>query len=472
MDALLMSNNLFINSLSGAAARRVIDRKAVQALVVFAMLLALALPCLAQDTGGAGKDQGILPVPDYSGDFWSRSYLTGDWGGVRSDWAKKGIQANVQFVQTLQSVVDGGLDTETKYGGTLDYNINLDLDRMDLLPGALVTFRGESRYGKTVNGITGQGLPANLDGYVPLTRELDEDIAITITNLYYTQYLSDKFALMIGKFDLLQGDYNEFAGGGGRGVDQFMNYNLVTNAPGAYPAGYSALGGGFIVMPTEQITINNYMFTTKDSSTNTGFNTFNDGWTWNTEAYFRYKLDKLPGGLMGGIMYSFDGDFTRLNGMYVRLPGGSLDVPTEDETWSVYFNGWQYLWVEDADAGPVDVSNGKLEHQGIGVFARVAFADEDTNPAKFFASAGVSGRGVIPGRDDDIFGLGYFYTDIEETRLGDVLGIDNHSQGFEVFYNLAIANSTFLSADIQWLDSPFSDIDNTMVVGTRLKIMF
>jgi porin len=468
----MMSNNRFTNPLGLAAVMQAGRRRTVEALVVFVMLFALALPGLAQDQGGTAKSKGILPVPDYSGDLRSRSYLTGDWGGVRSEWADKGFQADIQFVQIVQSVVDGGLDTSTQYGGTLDYNINLDLDRMGLIPGGLVTFRAESRYGKSINGITGQLLPANTDALVPLTDELDQDIAITVTNLNYTQFLSEKVALLAGKLDTLQGDYNEFAGGGGRGVDQFMNYNLITNSPGAYPVGYSVLGGGIFLMPNENITIGNYLFTTTDSSTTSGFDTFDDGWTWNMEAYYKYKLANKPGGVMGAVMYSFDNDYDRLNGKLSYTPGDGLETTTKNDTWSFYFNGWQYLYVEDPDAGPVDVTNGELEHQGVGVFWRIAFADKDTNPAKFFASGGVSGRGVIPGRDDDTFGLGYFYTDIEETRLGDIFELQDHSQGFEAFYNLAITKAMFLSADFQLLDPIQQDLDTAVVLGARLKMMF
>ena len=35
---------------------------------------------LAANTSSAAAD-GILPTPDYSGDFFSRSTMTGDWGG-------------------------------------------------------------------------------------------------------------------------------------------------------------------------------------------------------------------------------------------------------------------------------------------------------------------------------------------------------------------------------------------------------
>jgi hypothetical protein len=49
-------------------------------------LAALAAPAFAQE---ADKPQGLLPVPDYSGGFLTRSYLTGDWGGGETRWQTK-----------------------------------------------------------------------------------------------------------------------------------------------------------------------------------------------------------------------------------------------------------------------------------------------------------------------------------------------------------------------------------------------
>ena len=98
------------------------------------------------------KSSGILPLPDYSGDFSKRSYLLGDLGGKRTEWANKGFTFDVGYNQYFQSVTNGGIDTDSEYGGTIDYNINLDFDRMGLIPGGLLQMRAVSRYGDSVNG--------------------------------------------------------------------------------------------------------------------------------------------------------------------------------------------------------------------------------------------------------------------------------------------------------------------------------
>ena len=85
-------------------------------LVMNAMLL--TVPSVKADDAQA-KSSGILPLPDYSGDFAKRSYLLGDFGGKRTKWAKKGFTFNIDYNQYYQAVTDGGIDRDSEYGGTL-----------------------------------------------------------------------------------------------------------------------------------------------------------------------------------------------------------------------------------------------------------------------------------------------------------------------------------------------------------------
>jgi len=105
------------------------------------------------------------------------------------------------------------------------------------------------------------------------------------------------------------------------------------------------------------------------------------------------------------------------------------------------------------------------------LFSRVAFADEDTNPWKFNASVGIGGRGLLPQRDDDVFGAGYYYSDLDPDRFT-VIEPDDSEQGVEVFYNLAITPATRLSFDFQWLDTPIPGLDDAYLFAARLQTSF
>ncbi len=82
----------------------------------------------------AGAEEPFSASP-YSGDFWHRSTLTGNWGGVRNDLAAKGVTFDASLTQVTQGIVAGGKDDLWKYGGRGNLTTNVDTQRMGLWPG-------------------------------------------------------------------------------------------------------------------------------------------------------------------------------------------------------------------------------------------------------------------------------------------------------------------------------------------------
>lgn len=453
---------------------------------VFALCtLVPALPLFAQDsgsspTGGSAAaesavasatpaPQGLLPIPDYSGDLWKRPALTGDWWGTRTDLARKGVQVDVDWNQYVQGIASGGRDNETRYGGNFDYLMMFDLAQMGVTSG-LIKFRAESRYGESVNALAGPVLPVNTDAFFPLTDEIDGEVPFTITTLMYTHFFSPKFAAFVGKIDTLDGDPNEFASG--RGTSQFMNANFVFNSVTALRLPYSTLGAGVLWMPVQGISINSSIINTADSSTTTGFEDFGDGMTWTAEVDFQYKLGKLPGGANIGGLYSFDQEFAKLNSRFVLTPGEGISLDSADDTWALYASAWQYIWAKDAGEAPISLANGTPDHIGIGLFARAGIADEDTNPVEWSLSGGIGARGLIPTRDNDTLGIGYYYSKFQTLRLSGIANLRDSAQGFEAYYNLAITPAANVTFDVQAVESASESVDTAVVLGVRVQLSF
>lgn len=421
-------------------------------------------------TVGAEPAKGLLPVPDYSGELFERSFLSGDWKGSRTRLAERGVQFGVSWTQHVQSVVAGGADTATRYGGSVDYTAKLDLQRLVSMPGALVSFRAESRYADSINNKTGSLLPANTDMLFPLTDDPDDGIPFAITELMYIQYLSETFALSLGKLTTLDGDLNEFASG--RGTRQFSNANFIFNPVTALAVPYSTLGVGAVWVPTSHVGVSGVLMNTNDASTTTGFDDIGEGWTASVEASFKYTLGSLPGGQNVGVIYAADNDFTKVNGIFQFEPGEGLSIATESETWSVYWSGWQYVWVREASEAPINLLNGVPDREGFGLFARVGVADEETLPVGLTLSGGVGGRGLIPGRGDDHFGVGYFWTDIEQDRLTQTEAVGDSTQGVETFYNIALTPAAGLTLSVQAIEGAAESRDTAWVMGARLHVEF
>jgi porin len=255
-----------------------------------------------------------------------------------------------------------------------------------------------------------------------------------------------------------------------------MNANFIFNPALALRLPYSTLGAGVLWLPIPPgtkggITVSSSVIDTNDSSTKTGFDDFGKGQSWSTEADFTYQLGDLPGGMNVGGIYSFNQDFAHLNSRLIFQPGEGLVVPKQNSTWAVYWSGWQYLFVEDRGKPPAQLQ-GQPKHRGIGVFARLGFADKETNPTEWAVSGGLGGRGLIPSRDNDSFGIGYYYNSIQTLRFSNILGIRDSSQGFEFFYNLAVTPAARLTFDVQVVQSASARVETATILGARGTLDF
>jgi porin len=400
------------------------------------------------------EEGSLWSVPDYAGNIWSRPALTGDWGGIRKKLTDKGITLSVDTVQTYQNIIDGGTDTGGEYGGSVDYEILLDFNKMGLWPGAFMRIFAETQFGDFVNPNTGTFAAANTDGLFP---EINDE-KTTLTSFTYYQFLSEWLALFLGKLETLDGDTNTFAGG--RGKEQFLNQNFVFNPVTVTTVPYSALGGGVLFVLPENI--GSLSFAALDpngTASKVGFDdAFDDGVVLASELRVGVKPFGLPGHHLFGGSWSSK-DFTSLGQDFRRLlfdfiSGVPVSLDKTSDSWSFYYNFDQYLYVEDED-----------HSQGIGVFGRFGMADRDTNPVENFYSAGIGGKGIIPGRDNDTFGIGYYYI-----NASDKFRFIHKGQGGEIFYNIEVTPWIHITPDFQIIDPGLKRVETNYIAGIRFKI--
>lgn len=431
----------------------------------------------------------IHELPDYTGDLAHRKYLTGDWGGARSELAEKGLLFDLDVTQLLQGNAHGGKDTNNafRYSGSADYTFKLDTARMGLWPGGLLTLHGETKIGDNVNPKVGSLMAPNYQGLLPVLGEPGET---TLSEFYFLQALSEKFVLAAGKIDLTSmGDQNAFAS---NQRTQFMNAGLRVNPVLLYSAPYTTMAAGAIWLPTKWLQVST-LVADNDSdgaAPNTGFNTAFHGREWFTvmqEYAVTWKpLDK-PGHQRFGWFWT-SRDFPELGGVdRIQSPAAvgprlisrqllprwlrairlgrtvySLTDPeTTADTWGLYYNFDQYLYTEEGDP-----------QQGFGIFGRFGYGAEP-NLFEQFYSLGVGGMGSIPTRDRDTWGIGYYHANIGDHILP---AFELHSeQGVELFYNVEIAPWFHITPDLQVITNPgggVGDRDVAVVYGVRTQITF
>jgi porin len=446
-----------------------------------------------ETTQPAAMPSLIQELPDYSGDWLSRKYLTGDWGGARTHLAQHGILFDVDVTQIMQGNAHGGKDTNNafRYSGSTEFKLQFDTARMGLWPGGLITLRGETMFGQSINQKTGAIHVPNSDALFPLS---DEGGKTTLSEYYLMQALSEKFVLLAGKIDATRlVDQNEFAC---NERTQFMNLGLRLN-PMAFPfAPYTTLGAGAVWLPTKWLTIMSAVVDNdpEGAVTKTGFNTaFHDrnfytvaqeydftvkpfgktghqrlGWLWTardltlldqdprlplpltlTMRVARPRLERIPGP-------------ARAIGRALGLSQSLGDVEQNTDDWMFYYNFDQYVYTEPGD-----------EKQGVGVFGRFGWSSGESNPIEQFYSIGVGGKGVIPERDNDTFGVGYYHANLSDD-LPSSLGVHSE-QGVEAYYNIEITPWLHITPDLQIIVNPgggFGDRDVAIVYGLRTQMSF
>ena len=406
-------------------------------------------------------DQAESPCPtgvaDFGGCIGCRPRLTGDWWGARPSLAEHGITLDADVTQFYYGVTSGGLQQEFRYGGHADFVVNADFGKLGIQEGLFLKLRAEDRFGESLSGATGAFLPPNVLADLPVPDSYD----LYLTNVLFTQALSESFAVFAGKLDTLDGDANAFAHG--RGKDQFSNMAFVANPIVLRTAPYSTLGAGFVILRDMQPLFTFTVLNSTDTTQTSGFDQlFAQGATLNGELRLPTKFFELPGHqLLGGSWSSRD--YVAL-GQDPRIVLPNLPIQPADGSWSLYWNCDQYLKV---------YSNDPL--RGWGVFGRAGLGDDKANPLAWFLSFGVGGNSPLCGRESDTFGAGWYYSGTS-SRIGPiletVLGPIGDGQGVELFYNIAVTPWLNLTPDLQVLVPAREEVDTAVVVGVRAKAVF
>jgi len=433
--------------------------------------------------------QDASPKDPYSGDLLTRSTLTGDWGGLRNEWAQKGVTIDLNVTQVGQGVVNGGKSSAWQYGGRGDLTINLDSQKLGLWPGGFFNLELEGNWASSVNSSTGALMPVNSSQIYPVPP--GDIFGVPAWN--FSQFLSPYFGLTLGKFATISniaGDMNDFAHG--KGATQFMNMALNFNPLLAFTVPYSTLGVGAVVLPTKdpkEAIVTLFVLSANGVATTSGFEDLNgNDIVVAGEGRVRTDFFGLTGHQLVGSTFS-NKRFTSID-QRLRSIIETNSLTPEKGSWNIYYNFDQYLYEPK-----------KGVDRGVGVFGRLGVSDGNPNFMKFFGSFGVGGKGMFESRPHDQFGWGFYYINIDNPRL--ILNTPRlqflppnveflrNEYGFEWYYNLAITPWALLTPDLQVVRGAQKDqfslgrgplgvlprvdkksVNTSTVLGLRLQLLF
>lgn len=456
--------------------------RGVHSWFLVTLLLAVFTPSAWADSNDLATEKGKLsmmtiapdrtPVSDYTGNIRERSTLFGDPDGKRQWLYDKGVALDLSVTQVYQGLTSGSENKEWKYSGTADYSLALDSGRLGLWPAGLLTVHGRTKFGRSVNSTARTLSPVNWNYSTPDSAEDSESF---LEEYYLSQGLTGKLSLLAGR--TLFGNFSDINRFANDGQTQFMNSAFKNSLLlGVLSAAQSLHGIALCYQATPNINVAPFILSSNDKDNVRGspgglFSEYSTG----VLVTLNWKLGDLPGEALPIIGYNSqdvlaidDPDLTR----NILL---GLDLPQKNGNWVVGFSADQYLYMPKKASTPtVHTAQFKKTPEGIGVFLRFYYAPGDRNLWNMFVSGGVGGRGVIPSRPLDRYGLG-FYAFIESGELKQqpiLAGAFGTEYGWEAFYNFAITPWLQLTPDFQYIQSGRIGVDHVGVVGVRLQTYF
>lgn len=428
------------------------------------------------------------------GGFRDRTQLTGDWGGSRTNLARSGWFFDAYSTSTYQDISSGGLRTGGTFFENIQLSVNLDTGRAGLWPGGLFHVSVQGRYGASPPNTFGVGSYAPQDISLAMPGPLYSHNTYP-SEYFLTQAFSKTFSILVGKTsDIFIPDETLF---GDSYKYYFVNFNLNKNPMTLnffHPTALSALA---VWTPTPAIAVGGGVLDTATEADNLAKNAFNHV-NLHLTAVVSYKLNGLPGQVSPALNYSnkpqvdLQSPYGHLSPEQVPQAVGALvgspltaGLPfnRKPDSWFAIVNAAQYIYVEDdaANVGAKLKSGQPL--RGIGIFGRLGYAPERTNPITRDVSLALFARGMIGTRSYDSFGVGAWYNQISRDLKDSMSKLTfgtvpvNDEKGVEVFYDLAVTPAIHLTPSFQhqWdplLSQVATNTRGVNVFSTRLTVAF
>jgi porin len=206
---------------------------------------------------------------------------------------------------------------------------------------------------------------------------------------------------------------------------------------------------------------------------------FNEGALILGEAGYNWSHNNKPGSVKLGTWYhTAHTDHVRTDdtGLSLADPLTSGTPKSIKGNWGLYAAAEQVLWKENSDD--------KESNQGFGVFGRAGYEPSDRNFLGFYAECGCTSTGLLPGRDDDVCGLGCAYGRVGSDTRGFVeddnffnatgSAVPDHEMVIEAEYQINVRPGLVVQPGVQFIVHPggSSATKDATIVSLRTIIDF
>jgi porin len=454
-------------------------RGSIPALVILALFL-------------FGLASGLALAQD---GLFEQDKLTGDWGGMRKTLKDAGIDLEVNDTSEMLSNPVGGIKQTTIYQGLVASTLTLDLEKLANWPGATVYAEGYQ--------ISGRGLSRDAIGNLLAVSTIEALPSTRLLDLWFQQeFLDRKASLRVGQIALDDEFYiSQYAANfinSTFGCPDLLSVDLPSGGP-CYP--FAAPGVRLRAAPTTGLTLSTAVFNGNPAppgpgdpqvrnSSGTNFLIGEGGVFAIAELAYSFDVQPdLPNPLsdvkLGGWYHSADFPDLRHDTL-----GRSLADPISNAVAATHRGNFgPYLILDKMLWQPPDAPT-----RGLAGFLRVGGAPGDRNLLSLELDAGMTYKGLLPGRELDLMGIAASYGRIGSAArglAGDAVlftGIEQPIRDYEtvleITYQLQIAPWWVLQPDLQLVFHPgghiaaplpapvAQPIPNALVLGLRSAITF
>ena len=415
---------------------------AAAALALLILFAALAARAEADDLRGASWMDNWLAQPQ----------LTGGWFGLRDTLVGWGITPSVRYGTDLLANAAGGQQRGRAYAGEFAVDISVDMEKVAGLRGLTVGVSGD--------WASGTNLSSDI-GNIFTVAQTFEGNEVRLSNLYLQQSLLD------GRLDVKAGRFATGADFLGSLADVSLVNDTLNpildaiqkNVPGITAPPDTTWGGRVIARPTEALSLSAGAFYSDPNlnlltATGTEFGIRGSaGYFVIGEAGYRLNSEKDATGLPGRY---------RAGGYYDSNEYAFFNSPGRKQTgnYGFFLLGEQMVYRE----------GGAGSDQGLSLFWVLIYAPQQRiNPLPYFASAGASYRGLVPGRDKDTAGFALYYGGFSRDLPG-----QTYELILEWTYAITVARWLTVQPDFQYVINPGgrSSVGNAVVVGAQLAVEF
>lgn len=410
---------------------------------------------------------GVFGFPAFAADDavpgYSEDTLSGDWKGLRNDWYRHGLAVDLGYKWDMLRVDSGGLRKGGRPIGHFDLRAKGDLEK-------LAGWAGATAF---VNFIYDGGGKTNSDHLGSLLGVSNVEVPVS-TMRFYQAWIEQSFA--DDKWTVLAGLYP---------ID--TEFQAVESA-------------GLFVQPPYGAA--------PDIALTRGPSIFNNP-AFGLRA--KWQSDDKSLYAMGAVLDGIPGDPERPKGTHIHFqPGdGTMQIgelgyrqPTApatpdsetQESFGKYALGYWRYTAKVSDLVDVGANGNPEQRRSSGWYAlaertlwrqsathmsgfiRVGATDGNSTAIKQFFNVGVRVRGLLPGREDDVFGLA-------NTRggIGDKFRTSQAAAGItatsaesatEITYRIQVNKWLAVQPLIQWYRNPGADssVPNATVFGARVEL--